>query len=64
MMAVISMRVIIVILRRSSWIEKLKENKEGKGKEAPERIANALQQRVFALSQEAVNKPPEPESKK
>ncbi|MFA6210411.1 MAG: AMP-binding protein [Candidatus Obscuribacterales bacterium] len=38
--------------------------KEGKGKEAPERIANALQQRVFALSQEAVNKPPEPESKK
>lgn len=38
--------------------------KEGKGKEAPERIANALQQRVLALSQEAVNKPPEPESKK
>lgn len=38
--------------------------KEGKGKEAPERIANALQQRVLALSQEAVNKPPEPESEK
>jgi long-chain acyl-CoA synthetase len=37
--------------------------KEGKGKEAPERIANALQQRVLALSQEAVNKVPEQESK-
>lgn len=37
--------------------------KEGKGKEAPERIANALQQRVLALSKEAVNKPPEQESK-
>jgi hypothetical protein len=37
--------------------------KEGKGKEAPERIANALQQRVLALSKEAVNKPPEQEIK-
>ncbi len=36
--------------------------KEGKGKTAPERIANALQQRVFELSNEAVNKPPAPES--